>query len=78
MYVCDNSRQAHLCEVEGPDDHVGKVLLVNQVHREVRQGHRAAHRLRPVLVALDLKGGVLGVTWRGGHWGVTYVEGWGH
>ena len=50
---------AHLCEMEGPDDHVGQVLLVYQGHSEVSQGHGAAHRLRPVLVALDLGGGAL-------------------
>ena len=50
---------AHLCEMEGPDDHVGQVLLVYQGHSEVSQGHGAANRLWPVLVALDLGGGAL-------------------
>ena len=43
--------------MEGSDDHVSEVLLVNESDCEVSQGHGAAHRLRPVLVALDLKGG---------------------
>ena len=74
----DNSRKAHLCEVEGSDDHVSEVLLVNQGHCEVSQGHRAAHRLRPVLVALDLRGGALegGACDRGNNGG-TWMKGGG-
>ena len=32
------SKCAHLGEVEGSDDHVSEVLLVNKVHCEVRKG----------------------------------------